>query len=168
MQHRSLDFRDADAVIAEIRHLQHGGYTKLGKWNLAQMCDHLRQTLRMGLDGSDRRLPWVVRTLVTGPIFRRVIKTRRMKSGIPVPKELVPTSPDGPDDPAAIDACIATLQEARDASGPLPKHPVADLTVDQWKQLNWIHCAHHLGFLIPHAQPVAEAPSGIETASGPP
>jgi hypothetical protein len=168
MQRRSLDFRDADAVIADIRRLHQGGYTKLGKWNLAQMCDHLRATLRLGLDGSDRRLPWIVRTAITGPIFRHVIKTRRMKTGLPVPKELVPTSPDGPDDPAAIEACIATLQEARDATGPLPKHPVADLTVDQWKQVNWVHCAHHLSFLIPKAQTVAEAPSGVETASGPP
>ncbi|WP_169976795.1 DUF1569 domain-containing protein [Tautonia rosea] len=168
MQRRSLDLRDADAVIAEIRHLQQCGYTMLGKWNLAQMCEHLRKTLRLGLDGSDRRLPWIVRSVITGPIFRRIVKTRRMSSGLPAPKELAPSSPDGSDDPAAIEACIATLQEARDAIGPLPKHPIADLSVEEWKQVNWIHCSHHLSFLIPKAQPVAEASSGVETVSGPP
>lgn len=169
MQRRSLDLRDADAVIAEIKRLQEGGYTKLGKWNLAQMCDHIRATLRVGLDGAEKRMPWVARTLFVKPMVKYVIKTRKMMSGVKAPRELLPTVPDGVDDPGAIESCLATLIEARDTNGPLPPHPMCDMTVDEWKQLNWVHAAHHLAFLVPKTQPVAEAPAGNEAASaGPP
>src|SRR5690606_6469624 len=129
---RSLDFRDADAIIAEIRRLQAGGYSMLGKWNLTQMCEHLAATLRLGLEGTDRPLPWFLRKFLGATMIPRVIRTRRMKAGIPVPKKLVPTSPAGPDDPATIDACIAILERARDASV-IPPHPMAVMTVEQWK-----------------------------------
>jgi hypothetical protein len=169
MKRRSLDFRDADAVIAEIHRLREGGYAMLGKWNLSQMCEHIRETLRIGLDGKRKRMPWVLRTLIARPMVSRALKTRRMASGIPAPKEIVPTVPGGPDDPAVIESCIATLIEARDTDGPLPPHPMCDMTVDEWKQLNWVHAAHHLGFLVPKEQPVPEAPAGTEAASsGPP
>ncbi|QDV33403.1 DUF1569 domain-containing protein [Tautonia plasticadhaerens] len=163
MGRRSLDFRDADAVIAEIRRLQGGGYTMLGKWTLTQMCEHLTSTFRVGLDGVDRRLPWLFRKLVGEPMARHVTRTRRMISGVPAPREVVPTAPGGPDDPALIDACIATIERARDATSLPRPHPMADLTVAQWKELNWVHCAHHLGFLVPRdglAAPAGAAATG--------
>jgi hypothetical protein len=149
MQRRSLEFRDADAVIAEIRHLQESGYSILGKWNLAQMCEHLSGTLRIGLDGGNGRMPWALRKLVGEPMVRRIIRTRRMMSGVPAPKEIIPKASGDMDDPSAIDDCITLLERARDAAGPLPPHPLGDMSVDEWKQLNWVHCAHHLSFLVP-------------------
>ncbi|RUL87671.1 DUF1569 domain-containing protein [Tautonia sociabilis] len=167
MERRSLDFRDADSVIAEIRRLQSGGYTMLGKWNLAQICDHLTATMRVALDGRERRLPWPIRALVFGPLFRQVIRTRRMRAGLPTLKPLVPTSPSGPDDPASIDACIATLERARNCSSADLQHPAVDLTLQQWQQLSWIHAAHHLGFLIPGDSEATTPPAGLGAVGQP-
>ena len=166
MRRRPLDLQDADAVIAEIRRLQAGGYTMLGRWNLAQMCEHFTGTLRVGLEGHERPLPVIVRRLLGATMIPRVIRTRRMMSGVPAPRELIPTSPSGPDDPAMIDTCIATLERARDATS-IPPHPMAEMTIDQWKQLNWVHCSHHLSFLIPNESRPAAAP-GASAVSGQP
>ena len=125
----------------------------LGKWNLTQICEHLDATMRLSLDGHSIRVHRLFRALIGGPMMRHVIRTRRMMAGIPVVDPLRPRAPDGPDDPGIIDRCIATTERAREATETLHPHPVADLTTEQWKQLQWVHAAHHLGFLVPGGGP---------------
>src|SRR5690554_1953207 len=104
---RKLDFHTGDEVIAEIERLRHGGYTKLKNWNLTQVCEHLHATMSGGMDGFGFRLPWILRTTVIKWMVYRMLRTRKMSSG-PTLKRLNPTSPDGLDNDAIIDRCLAT------------------------------------------------------------
>jgi hypothetical protein len=64
MQHRQLDFRTGEEVLAEIDRLERVGYDRGKNWNLTQICEHLERTMRMGLKDSPFRFPWILRTTV--------------------------------------------------------------------------------------------------------
>lgn len=145
---RQLDLRSLDDVIAEVERLRDGGYSATGRWNLSQICEHLRETMRIGIDGDEPRLSWVQRK-VFGTIFWFVLRYRTMVNGAPTIPRLTP-EPMEADDPAMIDRCLATLAEARDFAGPLPPYPLMDgMTLEKWKNLMVIHAQHHLRFLNP-------------------
>lgn len=147
---RFLDFHSLDEVIAEVEHLQDGGYTANGKWNLSQIGDHVAETCRIGMDGDEKRLPWPVRK-VFGPVLGLAMRRRRMFAGAPTLPRLTP-EPMQADDPAKIENLIATLAESRDFAGPLPPYALCDgMTVESWKDLMVVHAQHHLGFLEPKA-----------------
>lgn len=148
-QLRELELRSLDDVVHEIERLRECGCTRRGNWNLSQMCVHLTETMRVGLDGDEPRLAWPLRKLF-GLMLRRVLRTRKMPSGAPTVARLRPTQTPT-DDPATTDLCLATLAEARDFAGPLPPHPLIDkMTLDEWKDLMVIHAQHHLRFLEPN------------------
>lgn len=148
MKRRPLDLRTLDDVIAEVERLRDGGYTATGKWNLSQICEHVRETIRIGIDGDEPRLSWPMRK-VFGLIFAQVLRSRTMVTGAPTIPRLTP-EPMEADDPATIDRCLETLAEARDFAGPLPPYPLMDgMTLEKWKNLMVIHSQHHLRFLQP-------------------
>lgn len=145
---RSLDFHTDQEVIDEINRIRDAGYTKSKNWNLTQICEHLTATMRGGMDGFGFRVPWIVRATLMKWMLGRMLKNRKMISG-PTLKQLKPTSPPGEDDNEVIEKCIATLGEAANFPGPINDYPLLDnLGVDDWKQLMWLHAAHHLGFLV--------------------
>ncbi len=155
MTKRSLDFQTIEEVIDEINRLRHDKYQQLGKWNLAQICEHLSGTIKVGLDGGFPQLPRLIQKIVTEPFVRRIIRTRRMASGMPTVKALKPAPIIEADQPAAIDECIAQFERANQATDPFPPHPFGNLSAEQWKQLQCVHAAHHLGFLIPEREQTA-------------
>ncbi len=151
---RQLDFQTAEEVIAEIRRLQETGYQPLGNWSLTQICEHLDKTMTGGMEGTNARLPWILRKTVGKWFVQSVLKTHRMSRGIPTVKVLRPSQPSREEISAVIDQCVETLKRAERFSGPLPPHALCDnLSVEDWKKLNWVHAAHHLSFLKPAAEP---------------
>jgi hypothetical protein len=159
MKRRCLDFRDAESVIAELRRLN-AGYIVLGNWNLTQICEHLSASIQLGMAGAHRQMPSFVRKLLGRPILNRILATRRMWSGVPAMKALVPKAPGSADDVECIQRCIKLHEHARDVEGPLPPDPFCQMTTDEWKQFTWIHAAHHLSFLVPYARTVGGAIGG--------
>ncbi len=146
---RTLDFHTGDEVVAEIRRLRSGGYTKSKNWNLTQACEHLTATMTGGMDGFGFRLPWILRATVIQWVFTRILRTRKMSSG-PTLKRLKPKTDVGPDDDTIIDNCIAVSERAKMFKGPIEDYPfLDDLDIEDWRQLMWMHAGHHLGFLIP-------------------
>src|SRR5262245_34135855 len=99
-QLRPLDFRDFEEVLAEVERLHRGGYRKAGRWDLAQVCDHLCYFFQGSLEGFSFRVPWLIRKLL-GPFFlRRISKTRRMQEGWRTPQQPLPEP--GGDEAAAV------------------------------------------------------------------
>lgn len=149
MPARQLDFRTLNEAIAEIERLRSGGYTRTGNWNLTQVCEHLTATMRLGMDGGMRPLPWALRATVLRLVVARILRTRRMPTGAGTLPSLVPHEARYDDD-ATIDMCLATLSEARDFAGPLPTYPLSTgIDLEKWRDLMCVHAAHHLGFLLP-------------------
>ncbi len=150
MEQRRLDFKDFNAVLAEVDRLHQGGYTKAGQWDLAQVCDHLRYFIEGSLDGFTFRVPWLFKVLFGNLVLRRILKTRRMKSGITTPQKPLP--PAGEDEAAAVSRFKQIVERLKTHTGEFHASPFfGKLTPEQWRDLHQIHCAHHLGFLLPKA-----------------
>jgi hypothetical protein len=149
VQQRQLQFMDFAEVRAEMDRLHQGGYEKLGQWDLAQVCDHLRYFVEGSLDGFTFRVPWLIKFLFGGFMRRSILKKRRMKAGIQTPQKPLP--PAGGDEAAAM-ARFQQVIDRLEAHG-RELHPspfFGHLTPEQWRAMHLIHCAHHLGFLAPH------------------
>lgn len=144
-QRRHLRFRDLDEVIAEIRTLQRG-YARAGNWSLPQVCWHLEVSVANRMKPG----PYPANTPeqeARRPVFEQVLASGRLPDGIVAPEPMVPP-PDCGDE--AIEACIKQLERFKGYTGRIPPHRIfGDLPDDEARQLNLIHCAHHLGYLVP-------------------
>lgn len=148
MQQRTLDFQDFAQVLAEVDRLHRGGYQKAGRWDLAQVCDHLVYFIQGSLDGYTFRVPWLFKVLFGRLVLRRILKQRRMKAGIPTPQKPLPA--EGGDEAAAVERFKLVIERLKAHAGEFHASPFFGyLTPQQWRELHLTHCAHHLGFLIP-------------------
>ena len=158
MQRRNLDFSSSDEVIADIQRLQAAGYEKCGNWNLTQICQHLTETMKGGMDGFGFRLPWVLRATVAKWAFHYGLRKRKLGSGLPTFKMLKPTHENAADDDQVIENCIETCRRAESFTGPIEDYPLLnDPSVEDWRQFMWIHAAHHLSFLVPRVSATGHA-----------
>ncbi|MBX3421175.1 MAG: DUF1569 domain-containing protein [Pirellulaceae bacterium] len=145
---RSLDFRSWDNVLADIQHLNHVRYDRAGNWDLSQILEHVGEGLRTAVSGTKHRGPWIVRTLIGPLVLRYVLRQRRMKAGLKVPKWWLPGPPS--DESQAINRFQATLESFQQLKTPPYPHPfLGNLSKSQWNELALIHASHHLSFLLP-------------------
>ncbi len=130
------------------------GYTQAGKWDLAQVCDHLRDWLTFPVDGFPRQplpvriLLWVLKNTVAPGQFRKMLETGRMPPGTPTMPETV--SADGGDPQKALDGFLKAMERFETHQGEYHPSPLFG-SVDRQAatRLQLIHIGHHLGFLIP-------------------
>lgn len=142
---RELTFADLEEVMPEVERLLEG-HIALGRWSLAQVCNHLAAGIRLTLDAPIRPArPSPEKELVRYEFFRRA----RFPDGMEVPiARLVP----GPDLDAAAEAESLRREIARFSAhdGSLPAHPrLGPVIREEWARFHCMHCAHHLGFLVP-------------------
>ena len=143
-ERRKLKFADTDAAAAEVERLRKG-YTATGEWTLPQMCKHLDMAIRYSMKPAPERkneitfLQWVQLKLILG--FGQI------PSGIYAPKRIIPPD-DTPD--SAIDGFLGALREMDEFKGEFAPHPrFGKVKRKDYVRLHLIHCAHHLGFLMP-------------------
>lgn len=152
MEQRQLEFKDFTDVLAELDRLHAGGCEKLVQWDLAQVCNHLAYFMEGALDGHTYRVPWIFKFLFGRLVLRRILKKRRMKAGVPSPQKPPPTP--GGDESAAVARLKQAIGRLLSHEGELHASPFFGyLTPQQWRDLHLIHCAHHLGFLVPRSAP---------------
>lgn len=148
MAQRELILKDFRAVLAELDRLQNDGYTQLGQWNLAQICDHLAYFIDGSLDGYTFRVNWLFKTLFGRIALRSILSKRQMKSGIPTPQKPLPES--GIDEAAAVARLRRAIERLEAHQGELHDSPFfGHLTPEEWRTLHLVHCTHHLAFLKP-------------------
>jgi len=149
-QRRRLDFTNWPALLADIDHLHQAGYQRAGNWDLSQILDHIGEGLRTAVRGNKNRGPWIIRKLLGPIILKRILKQRRMKAGIKVPKWWLPgPAHDESDAVARFRSDLSAFQAL--SSTPLPHPFFGQLTKSQWNDLILIHASHHLSFLLPRA-----------------
>jgi hypothetical protein len=154
LKRRDLKFATLDEAVREAEALHERGYRKAGEWDLAQACGHLAQWIDFPMDGFPsppailKPFLFVARHTV-GPIAaRRVLAKGEMPAGAPTMKETVP--PPGGDEPRAIEALRRSIERFEKYDGPFqPSHLFGHLNRDEWMKLQLLHCAHHLGYLVP-------------------
>jgi hypothetical protein len=151
MPRRELDLPDLDAVVAEADSLCRHGYTKAGQWDLGQVCTHIAKPMRGVVEGipAKFRVPWHVRLAVRVlGVKGKVLRTRRIREGVAIPKNLVP--PAGLDEAQTVAELRAAVAAYKAYQGVVPRHPLfGTLTRAEWDEMILIHCFHHLSFLIP-------------------
>lgn len=144
---RQLKFDSLDQVMPEVERLL-AGHVTVGRWSLAQILNHLAQTIQVSMDGGPDKYSWAVRRLV-GPLLRRLsLWFNWIPAGVRAPKMYLPR-PGGAADKEA-EALRAAMARFASHPGPFDEHPLfGRMTGAQWRRFHCVHCAHHLSFALP-------------------
>ena len=144
---RRIAFHDLAEVMPEVRRTAQGHQT-VGNWSLAQICHHLAETFKGSINGFDLSKHRLKRFFMSRQILRRVL-TSGMLDNYTVNAHLNP--------PASVelDDAVASLEQSISAyqsySGALKAHPLfGEMPRETWDRVHLVHCAHHLGFAVPH------------------
>lgn len=140
-----LQFKNEDEVIADVSHLREG-YERAGSWSLPQTCWHLEKTVlsRLRPGPFDDDTPEQTQRKAAIP---QLLAAGALPHGIVAPSDVVP--PEDADD-SSIDALIAALKRLKAFKGEIAPHLFFGRLRDaDARQLNLIHCAHHLSYLVP-------------------
>ena len=141
---RRLNFADAQSVANEVKRLR-AGYAQTGAWTLPQMCWHLNQAMRNGM--SRYSGPAVANDPEKERLVEHVLSAGGIPAGNNAPQRVIPPA-DVPEN--IIDEFLERLGTLKDFAGPFAPHPFFGLVeAKKYKRLFYIHCAHHLSFLIP-------------------
>jgi hypothetical protein len=141
---RKLRYASIDAAIADVQSLRRG-YTQCGNWNLPQISWHLTTVL----DRSSRPAtePATPEQLKMRPVLEQILAGSQLPIRIEAPAAAVP-APTCSD--ADIDALIAALRRLAVYPEKTAVHRLfGPLSLEQFKALSLIHCAHHLSHLTP-------------------
>lgn len=144
---RQLDFHSFDEVLADVDRLHRGGYAKAGNWALGQICDHLGYFMEAGLTGAQFRVPWLLKVLFGRAVLKRILTQRRMKEGVFTPQKPLPAP--GGDEAAAVARFRQVVDRFAKAADYQPSPFFGPMTPEQAREVQLIHCAHHLSFLVP-------------------
>jgi hypothetical protein len=144
---RALTFASLDEVMPYVDRLLEG-YTTVGNWSLAQICEHLARSINCTIDGFPVRAPWIVRKTLGRLLLWRILRTGRFAEGMKAPAEYQPAG--GGDERAAAEGLRAALRRFATHAGPLVEHPMGGwVSREVWVRFHCIHCAHHLSFAVP-------------------
>lgn len=150
-----LSFSSLDEVQQRLDLLNQNGYDKAGNWNLAQVCEHLRDWFLYMIEGYPeapipiRWMLWAMRVTVGRSMLEKILRTGKMSSGGPTMKQTV-HSADEFDDASAVHRLKEVIARFQDHRGPFCRSPLfGQLSGEEGLNLQLIHCAHHLSFLIP-------------------
>lgn len=148
MQPRDLDLANFDAVLQEVDRLHQQGYEPVGNWDLAQVLNHLAYFMKGALEGSQFKVPWLIKALLGKIVLRRILSTKRMKRGQFTPQRPLP--PSGLDEAEAVASFRDVVKRFTSHVGDYVPSPFfGKMTREECQELNRIHCNHHLGYLIP-------------------
>lgn len=155
--HRRLVFENLDQAVEEARSLLARGYAASGQWNLAQVCGHCNDWLRFPIDGYPKApfpinlMLMVLRPTMGKSMRKKIIRDGEFAAGKPTMPSTV-KAVDASTDAAAVEQLAQTAKRFEQHAGPWHASPLfGRMTKDEHRQLQLVHCAHHLGFLIPSA-----------------
>tara|TARA_R110002049_G_scaffold4601_2_gene31726 strand:- start:12278 stop:12757 length:480 start_codon:yes stop_codon:yes gene_type:complete len=151
---RTQAFENFDQVIEQVQQRLNDGYTQMGKWNLAQCCEHLSEWMRYAMEGYPKS-PLPIRVMVgllKATMGRRLLANALkdgFKDGLPTIPQSV-AAPDKSTDADAVRRLADMIERLKSYRGPIQPSPLyGPLEHDELMQLHLVHCAHHLKFLKP-------------------
>lgn len=152
---RKLEFHELADVSREAQRLLAQGYLSVGKWNLAQVCNHLNEWIRFPVDGYPptpyllRPLFWALRSTVMPAKLKKYLADNSFPAGKPTMPQTV-YAPNHSSDQAAVEKLAATIERVGDFRGPLHPSPLfGAMDRETHLKLQLVHAGHHLGFLVP-------------------
>lgn len=150
-----LSFSSLDEVQQRLDLLSQNGYTSAGNWNLAQVCEHLRDWFLYMMDGyPPAPIPiswmlWSMRITVGRSMLANILRSGKMPSGGPTMKQTVHSTEEF-DDADSVRRLKEVLARFQSHQGPYCASPLfGEFSAEEGLKLQLIHCAHHLSFLNP-------------------
>jgi hypothetical protein len=162
---RNLEFTSLEEVVADLQNLNQAKYQSAGNWNLSQVAGHLEQWIRFPMEGFPRS-PFpislmlnLMRWTIGKSQLRKILREKRLNPGSPtIPTTVMPA--DAATDQEAVDRLLKTIERLKSYQGPLHPSPLFGM-LDRETMLNLqlVHCAHHLSFLVPTEAVGDQAPA---------
>ncbi|WP_337176036.1 DUF1569 domain-containing protein [Paludisphaera sp.] len=153
---RRLRFHDLDEAVRDAEALLAGGYRRLGRWDLSQACGHLADWLTYPVEGFPpaplalRPVMFLLRHTVGPRMLRKTLAGGEMPANAPTLPASVPAP--GGDDAAAVDRLRRAVARFKAHQGPYRPSPMfGAVSRDESARMQLLHCAHHLGFLVPES-----------------
>jgi len=157
-QRRKIRYQSFDEFLADAERLAERPVRELGNWTLAQIFDHLARSMKVSVDGTHERFPWVQRIALR--LVRRRIIGHPMKPGYHVPENVAALL--RPETTPGLRESLWQLRSAAfrfQAAPKFPPHPAfGRLTRDEYHSLALRHAELHLSFIEPD---VGQVRSGI-------
>ncbi len=152
---RELKFECLDDAIEECERLIQNGYTKSGKWSLAQICCHLRLTIESNMNGYPLWMTLLGYPL--RPVLRSFVLPKLLDgnspNGIKTARMFIP--PDDLNDAYEVDRFKTCVSRFGASSDSMHAHPgFGNMTNRQFDLFHASHAAHHLSFLHPETNRV--------------
>ncbi len=151
---RKLTFATLDDAVRDAENLLAKGYDRAGNWDLAQVCFHLAEWMRFPLEGFPR-LPFLLRPMfwLVRTTAGKKIRNKVLAKGFPAGGQTMPQTVFQPGGDA--NAAVAKLKDVAERfqghTGLIHPSPLfGPLNKGDAFQLQLLHCAHHLSFLVPH------------------
>lgn len=152
-ERRQLKFDTLSEIVRDAENLLAKGYERAGNWDLSQCCHHLAFWLTCPLDGFGkpplpiRGILWIIRKTVGPRQLKRILAGGFPPGGMTDPASVKPS--DG-DDAAAVMRLKTAVERFEAHEGPILPSPVfGPMTKTTAEQLQRVHAAHHLSFLVP-------------------
>lgn len=152
---RRLEFSSLQEVEAEARRLHEVGYEQIGNWDLAQTCGHLEDWMRFPVEGFPNAgfpmnlMLWGIRNTMGKSMIRKIFAHKSMKPKNPTMPQTVKQQ-GALTEEESLEGLAAAIRQFSEHSGEYHDSPVfGKLNRKEATDLQLIHCAHHLGFLIP-------------------
>lgn len=146
---RSLRFESLDDILREAECVAtHPGRT-LGNWSVAEILDHLANSIRAAYEGPDARVSWMIRWILA-PLIRSSVLNQPMRPGTSLPKVMSHFLPgDDPTTGESLEKLRTWIARMRTEKPPL-EHPIfGKLSHDNWVKLHLRHAELHLSFILP-------------------
>lgn len=152
-ERRQLRFDRLEDAIRDVEVLRSGPYVATGKWSLSQVCDHLADWMTYPIDGFPKApffiapFLWALKVTVGKRKVATYLRDRSFPAGKPTMPQTVHADRD---DREAADRFRAAVERFVAHDGPVHPSPLfGEMTKDVAEQLQRVHCAHHLSFLVP-------------------
>lgn len=146
---RQIRFEDLDLMQDYATSVSSRPGKTLGNWSVAQILDHLANSMRAAYEGPEVRAPWFVR-LIIAPLIKPRFLSNGMPAGFALPKEMKHFMPD---DDATTATALEKLRlwiDRLKKEAPSRAHPAfGRLTHADWIRLHLRHGELHLSFIIP-------------------
>jgi hypothetical protein len=148
MERRDLTFKNYDEIINEINNLKKNGYQEAAKWNLEQICKHVSYFMKASLDGSDEKVPWIIKVTIGKLLKKSLLSPKKSKpNSMTDPNSVFQRSEN---DKEEIKIALELLNRLKSKKENLKSSPLlGDLTNEEWDFIHIKHWSNHLSCLVP-------------------
>jgi hypothetical protein len=146
---RVIRFSQLADAIRDAEQLLSRGHHTVGRWSLAQICNHLSSSIGYTVDGfPGKTAPWIVRQTLGRAVRTLMISTGRIMEGAPLPENFKPLPTLDPTH--EVNTLRLEIERFEASQGDCKPHPfLGRMSRNAWERFHCVHCAHHLSFALP-------------------